>query len=224
MITDALESDPESLAPILIVCRGCYQDLKANKVPALSTANHNYLGPVPPELKDLTVVEEAMISLCQAKCWIIQLRDDNSETSVPISQHAVHGHIIIYPQKLTAIAKTLPPPIADVITPICVILVGSKPPTEWLKDKAKPLIMRKEKVPNMLHWLKIHNHLYADIAIDQHTLDELPSGDILPFPIQQIIPNAGINSSTSDYVPGSSLPDEQGPRAPQLSNILTSTI
>jgi hypothetical protein len=106
---DALEADPESLDPLLVVCRDCYRDLKGNKVPPLSTANHNYLGPVPPELKDLTVVEEAMISLCRTKCRIIQLRDDESETTVPIAQRAVHGHIIIYPQKPTAIARILPP-------------------------------------------------------------------------------------------------------------------
>jgi hypothetical protein len=114
--------------------------------------------------------------------------------------------------KLTAIARILPPPISDVITPICVSFVGSKPPTpEWLKEKAKPLIMRKEKVQNALRWLKINNHLYADVAIDQGALDELPAGDMLPFPIQQIIPNAGINSSTSDCVPGSSIPSGDGP-------------
>ncbi|KAJ7865103.1 hypothetical protein B0H13DRAFT_2353165 [Mycena leptocephala] len=177
-----LEGDTDSLAPVLVVCRDCHRDLKANKVPPLSTTNHNYLGPVPPELKDLTVVEEAMISLCRAKCWIIQLRDEDSETSVPIAQRAVHGHIIIYPQKPTAIAKTLPPPIADIITPICVIFVGSKPPTpEWLKEKVKPMIVRKEKVQNALRWLKLNNHLYADIPIDQRALDELPSKRYIAF-------------------------------------------
>jgi hypothetical protein len=121
----SIESDPDSAEPVIAVCRRCCTDLKANKVPPLSTANNNYLGPVPPELKDLTIVEEEMISLCRAKCWIVQLRGDDSDTSIPTTQRGVHGHIIIYPQKLTAIAKTLPPPISDIITPICVIFVGS---------------------------------------------------------------------------------------------------
>jgi hypothetical protein len=141
-----------------------------------------------------------MISLCRAKCWIVQLRGDNEETSLPTTQRAINGHIIIYPQKPTAIAKTLPTPIAAIITPICVIFVGSKPPTaDWLKNKATPLIVRKERVQNALRWLKVHNPLYANIPIDQSALDALPSADILPFHIQQIIPNAGIASSTSDY-------------------------
>ncbi|KAJ7934430.1 hypothetical protein B0H13DRAFT_2305858 [Mycena leptocephala] len=153
----SIESDPDSAEPGIAVCRRCCRDLKANKVPPLSTANNNYLGPVPLELKDLTIVEEAMISLCRAKCWIVQLRGDDEDTKLPTTQRGVHGHIIIYPQKPTAIATTLPPPIADIITPICVIFVGSKPPTaDWLKNKATPLIV-KEKVQNALRWLKAHN-------------------------------------------------------------------
>ncbi|KAJ7912386.1 hypothetical protein B0H13DRAFT_1874896 [Mycena leptocephala] len=63
---------PHSAEPVIAVCRRCCTDHKANKVPPLSTANNNYLGPAPPELKDLTIVEEAMISLCRAKCWILR--------------------------------------------------------------------------------------------------------------------------------------------------------
>ncbi|KAJ7891483.1 hypothetical protein B0H13DRAFT_1574416, partial [Mycena leptocephala] len=128
----SIKSDPETAEPVIAVCRRCCTDLKANKVPPLSTANNNYLGLVPPEFKDLTIVEEAMISLCSSKCWIVQLRGDDSGTSIPTTQRCVHSHIIIYPQQPTAMAKTLPPPISDIITLICVIFVGSKPPTaEW---------------------------------------------------------------------------------------------
>ncbi|KAJ7844854.1 hypothetical protein B0H13DRAFT_1908680 [Mycena leptocephala] len=96
--------------PVIAVCRRCCTDLKANKVPPLSTVNKNYFGPVPPELKDLTIVEEAMISLCSYE----------ATTLIPASQ------------QLNAASITLPPPISDIITPICVIFVGSKPPTaEW---------------------------------------------------------------------------------------------
>ncbi|KAJ7914550.1 hypothetical protein B0H13DRAFT_1611363 [Mycena leptocephala] len=98
----SLESDLDTAEPVIAVCHRCHSDLKANKVPALSMASHNYLGLVPPELKDLTIVEEAMVSLCRAKYWIVQLRGDDSDMSLPITQCAVHGHIIIYPQKPTA--------------------------------------------------------------------------------------------------------------------------
>ncbi|KAJ7018836.1 hypothetical protein C8F04DRAFT_976606, partial [Mycena alexandri] len=157
-----------------------------------------------------------MIALCRAKCWIIQLREEGSDSSVPFAQRGVRGHIIVYPQKPSAIAKTLPPSISDVTTPICVVFVGSKPPTaEWLKEKASPLIVRKERVLNALAWLQIHNHLYHEVLIDKSELEKLPDEAILPFHIQHVIPNTGIDVTTSDYAPGSSQPV-----VPDLSEIL----
>ncbi|KAJ7652355.1 hypothetical protein DFH06DRAFT_919838, partial [Mycena polygramma] len=164
-----------------------------------------------------------MIALCRSKCWIIQLREDESDTSIPFTQRGVRGHIIVYPQRPSAIAKTLPPSLSDIITPVCVIFVGSKAPTaEWLKEKATPLIVRKERVQNALAWLKIHNHLYRDVAIDETTIQELPDNSILPFNIQHIIPNAGIDATTSDYVPGSAQPPPpSGPSVPDVASILS---
>ena len=106
------------------------------------------LGDIPAQLKYLTIVEEAMIARCRAKCWIIQLKEDNAEFgSSPNAQRAVKGHVIIYPQRPSAIASILPPPIDEISTPICVIFVGSSPPTdEWLHEKAKPLAVRHEKI------------------------------------------------------------------------------
>ncbi|KAJ7018893.1 hypothetical protein C8F04DRAFT_877553, partial [Mycena alexandri] len=157
-----------------------------------------------------------MIALCRAKCWIIQLREDASDASIPFAQRGVRGHIIVYPQRPSAIAQSLPPSLTDVTTPICVVFVGSRPPTaEWLKEKAKPLIVRKERVLNALNWLKTHNHLYRDVLINSTELDALPQEAVLPFHIQHVIPNTGIDVTTSDYVPGSAEPD-----VPQLSEIL----
>ncbi|KAJ7177004.1 hypothetical protein C8R46DRAFT_832639, partial [Mycena filopes] len=163
-----------------------------------------------------------MIALCRSKCWIVQLREDGSETSIPIAQRGVIGHIIVYPQRPSSIAQSLPPSLEDIITPVCVIFVGSKPPTaDWLRKKATPLIVRKERVLKALQWLKIHNHLYSEVPIDAEVIDSLPEESILPFHIQHILPSAGIDATTSDYVPGSSQP--QGPAA-ELPNISSSVV
>ncbi|KAJ7024140.1 hypothetical protein C8F04DRAFT_881201, partial [Mycena alexandri] len=157
-----------------------------------------------------------MIALCRAKCWIIQLREESADSSIPFAQRGVRGHIIVYPQRPSAIAETLPPSISDVTTPICVVFVGSKPPTaEWLKEKASPLIVRKERVLDALTWLKVHNHLYREVLIDDSELKQLPTEAILPFHIQHVIPNVGIDVTTSDYIPGSAEPD-----VPELTEIL----
>ncbi|KAJ7748829.1 hypothetical protein DFH07DRAFT_691796, partial [Mycena maculata] len=158
-----------------------------------------------------------MIARCRAKCWIIQLKEEG-DYSTPITQRGVRGHIIVYPQKPSAIAKVLPPSIDEVITPICVIFVGSNPPTlEWLQKKAKPLTVRKEKVLNALTWLQKHNPLYKDVDINSSVFDGQPDEAILPFHIQHIIPSTGINASTSSYVSdGADMP----PVCPDLADIL----
>ncbi|KAJ6580007.1 hypothetical protein DFH09DRAFT_830625, partial [Mycena vulgaris] len=136
-----LERNPETGDTTVVTCHKCAAALKSNKVPPRAFANHNYLGPVPSELENLTVVEEAMITLCRTKCWIIQLREQDSETSIPITQRGVRGHIIVYPQRPSAIATSLPPSMEDIVTLICVIFVGSQPPTqEWLQKKASPMM------------------------------------------------------------------------------------
>ncbi|KAJ7645050.1 hypothetical protein DFH06DRAFT_897293, partial [Mycena polygramma] len=155
-----------------------------------------------------------MIALCRAKCWIIQLRDDHSSNIM--AQRGIRGHVIVYPQRPSAIAQTLPPSIDDIITPICVIFVGAKAPTaEWLRTKATPLIVRKERVQKALAWLKIHNHLYKDVAINNAVLDELPAETILPVHIEHIVPDAAMESTVSDYVPTVDIST-----APDLSEIL----
>src|ERR1700728_4844869 len=127
------------------LCRVCDSSLKKNKIPPLSYANHTYLGKVPDELKHLTVVEEVMVARCHAKSWVVQLKEENSDLQVPTAQRGLQGHVIIFPQQPEALVTLLPPPVADIITPICVVFVGAHPPSpEWLAEKAKPLIVRWE--------------------------------------------------------------------------------
>ncbi|KAJ7703571.1 hypothetical protein B0H17DRAFT_922117, partial [Mycena rosella] len=78
------------------------------------------------------------------------------------------------------------------------------PFSEWLRNKATPLIVLKERVMKALAWLKVHNHLYRDVLVDKSVLCEHDNNDLLPFHIQHISPSAGIDLTTSDYVPGSS--------------------
>ncbi|KAJ6549072.1 hypothetical protein DFH09DRAFT_1087139 [Mycena vulgaris] len=72
--------DPPCLERNLVVtCRKCAAALQSDKVPPRAVANHNDLGPVPIELESLTVVEEAMITLCRTKCWIIDAFDEERQ-------------------------------------------------------------------------------------------------------------------------------------------------
>ncbi|KIM73506.1 hypothetical protein PILCRDRAFT_81072, partial [Piloderma croceum F 1598] len=157
-----------------------------------------------------------MIALCRAKSCIVQLKEENDTAANSINQRGFKGHIIIYPQRPERVTSVLPPTIEDVITPICVIFVGSSPPTaEWLQEKAKPLSVRREKVRDALIWLKSHNTLYKNITIDHTRLDNLPSDAILPFHIQHVLPNDAQESLTSRYDAATAL--ETGFTEPQVN-------
>ncbi|KAG0694563.1 hypothetical protein DFH29DRAFT_985224 [Suillus ampliporus] len=166
----------------LSLCSVCHKKLVKGKRPALSLANHTFLGDVPDKLKDLMVIKEAMIAHCRVKCWIIQLKEENQNLQLSTNQHGMKGHIIIYPQCPEGIAAILPPTVDDIVTPICVIFVGSNPLSQaWLQEKAKPLIARREKVCATLVWLKKHNRLYKDITIDHTILDSMEDKTLMPF-------------------------------------------
>ncbi|KAJ7911719.1 hypothetical protein B0H13DRAFT_1451694, partial [Mycena leptocephala] len=130
----------------------------------LALANKLLLGPVPDELKNLTVIEEAMIARCRSKCCIIQLREENQGLIPATTQRGIKGHMIIYPQQPSKIADILPPSIEEITSPVCILFVGSSPPTpEWLREHAKALAVNAGRVRAALRWLKTHNHLYKDI-------------------------------------------------------------
>ena len=116
----------------LLLCGQCWGCLKKERMPDLSLANHLFLGDVPTKLRDLTMVEEAMITHCRAKLWIIQLQE---QVGAPAqnAQHGMCGHVIVYPQEPDKVVNLLPPSIEDVVNLICIIFVGSSQPLkEWL--------------------------------------------------------------------------------------------
>ena len=110
------------------------------------------------------------------------------------------GHIIVYPQCPSDIARVLPPSLDELTTPICVLFVGSSPPTDkWIHEKAKPLAVRREKVRAALVWLKNHNKYYKDITINHGMLDELKETQNLPVHIEHILPSHVNDSLTARY-------------------------
>ena len=172
---------------VLDMCNSCSRGLYRRSLPKHSLANKIYVGPVPEVLEDLTMVEESMIALARAKSWIVKLQEQNPDTAAPTSQRGLRGHTIIYPQTPDKLATLLPPSVGETLTYICVIFVGRSEVTKtWLRDKAKPLVVRREKVRNALIWLKENNPLYKDLEISEENLDALPNNDVLPYHIERV--------------------------------------
>lgn len=187
----------------LQLCVHCDSSLQKGKLPRLAVANLNVLGSVPPEMENLTMVEEMLVARCRAKCCIVKLQDHRMNVSLPSSQRGIRGNIIVYPQRVGKLAHILPPPVDDVIHPICVIFVGHVPPSQsWLKDKAHPLVVRREVVRRALVWLKAHNPLYKDIEIKETHLQALPVDGLLDYTIEHIAPSSQQEALESRYDTG----------------------
>ena len=184
----------------LELCNACSRGLRRGKVPKYALANKMYVGPVPQELSDLTMIEESMIARARAKSWIVKLQEHDSVSSSPTAQRGVKGHTIIYPQQPGELASILPRPVAETLTFICVIFVGSTTLTKaWLREKAKPLVVRREKVRSALEWLRENNPLYKDIKIDGQNLDALPENDVLPYHIEHVADSEAQETLVSQY-------------------------
>ena len=108
----------------------------------------------------------------------------------------------MYPQQPQGLARILPPSLPEICTPICIIFVGSqRPSNQWLKTKAKPLVVHHEQVRRALEWLQLHSPLYADIEIDYPALVSFPEDDVLPYHIEHLQPTSSEeqNALTSWY-------------------------
>ncbi|KAJ3766707.1 hypothetical protein FB446DRAFT_767332 [Lentinula raphanica] len=119
-----------------------------------------------------------MIAQCHAKCWIIQLKEENSDYHSPTSQRGLRGNIIIYSQKVSGIAKLLPPSLDEIAAAICVIF-------EWLRTKAKLLAIR----------------LHKDVVINVSLLDSLPDEHFLSVHVEHVMASSTLNALTSGYSP-----------------------
>jgi len=185
---------------MLELCTSCSRGLQRRTLPKHALANRLYVGPVPDALAELTMVEESMVARARAKSWIVKLQEQDADAVAPTAQRGLKGHTIIYPQRPDKLAEILPPPVDETLTFICVIFVGSSRVTkEWLREKAKPLVVRREKVRNALTWLKANNPLYKDVDIDHRNLEELPLDDVLPYHVECVADSEAQEALVSRY-------------------------
>jgi hypothetical protein len=127
---------------------------------------------------------------------------ENQNLVLATTQRGIKGRIIIYPQQPSKIADILPPSIEEITSPVCILFVGSSPPTpEWLREHAKLLAVNAGRVRAALQWLKTHNHLYKDTQLNEACLRQLEENPVLPFSIEHIQPSAANEASTARYDP-----------------------
>jgi hypothetical protein len=184
----------------LALCPPCKGALARDKLPRFSLANLNVIGTVPTELNDLTLVEELIVARCRAKLCVIKLQDHRGDVELPTVQRGIKGHVIVFPQHPETVSNVMPAPLSDIVTPICVVFCGSnKPSLQWLKEKARPLVVRREIVLRALRWLQAHNHLYKDVFIDETRIALLPEEGVLDYNVEHIPLSAASRVLVSRY-------------------------
>ena len=140
---------------LLLECTRCHNDSKQPKLYSLE--NNMDPGVVPIELRGLTQVEEMLISAVMPLMSVYRL---------PHGQYGYNGHVINLPQNVSSIATKLPRLPNDLD-----ILIITK---EGQNASHKDFHVRRHKVQQALHWLKLQNKYYANIEIDESHICQLP--------------------------------------------------
>jgi hypothetical protein len=164
------------------LCTECFTDLSGSKMPKFALANGQYVGRMPPELKQLTFAERHVIARVRSNNPIIKL-------STGISQRALSGHFLFRMQKPTDLLSHLPVAVDDASAQIQVVLVKtmercgpctalpSRSPTcpcndvlHLLRQYKSILRVRPTAVRNAIMWLQKFNPAWQDVTINDAAL------------------------------------------------------
>ncbi|KAK3924208.1 Capsid-associated protein VP80 [Frankliniella fusca] len=113
---------------------------------------------VPPELSELTFVEEQLIAKVHPMLVVFKVKGH---------QYGYRGNVISFSQDVHSVVKQLPPKICDLDS---VIYVKSKS----TNGNCNEFRVRRERVRKALIWLKSNNKYYSNIDIHEENLAELP--------------------------------------------------
>lgn len=161
------------------VCCHC----KKNRV-KFTADNHMDPKDVPPELQDLSYVEQLLIARVQPVMRVYRVRS----RGLP-GQYAYKGNIINVGQNLTEIARSLPRTPSSLST-----VVVRKDSVSGHRD----FHVRRDKVLNAIRFLKSNNPFYADINIVMENLSQLPQNGSI-FDMISTVDLPEINSNEEQF-------------------------
>ena len=117
---------------------------------------------VPPELRELSFLEEMLICKTLPHIYACRLRGGG--------QYGYNSHAIAFPQKLDTIAVELPRAPSDT----GVLLIRKKGKNNTHRDYQ----VRQQKVAAALRWLRDNNHYYRNVVISQQNIAALPEDGV----------------------------------------------
>ncbi|KNB04788.1 hypothetical protein FOXG_19406 [Fusarium oxysporum f. sp. lycopersici 4287] len=168
------EGDGETVVPICFSCRAAFDRGRVPEACMGSTmligCEHRY----PKELKDLTPLEEKLISFNVAYGFITKFNIQRGQLTGPTYRKHVAGHITVFPNDVESLAATiLPHPLVSTLEQVHVIWTGLERPTP--RDVSKLLSVRPGAIRTTLQWLRANNPLYVDIVINEEEMENRAS-------------------------------------------------
>ena len=168
------------------LCKTCFNGLNRGRIPkfsALNAVNVNMCQHYPPELEDLTLMEEYVIARSHPIGTILKLKPNGVRN--PTAYNGIRGHIITIPQDPGPLLNILPSPDLQFHDHIRVIWTGKTEPTA---DDLKPFVqVRKNKVIQALLWLCEHNPLYKSVRINHGLITQWAESFIPPVLQESVI-------------------------------------
>jgi hypothetical protein len=140
------------------ICSSCYSALEKCRRPADALANFRWINShVPPELQNLTWIEEMLVARAHVVGKVVRLQNRDS-----LGYAALKGHVILLPQDTTKLLDILmsPSSLSDLIY---VVWVGEAPDRVKLSEY---FTLRKQKVLDALQWLCKHHDDYRNVTIN----------------------------------------------------------
>lgn len=116
-----------------------------------------YRGELPPDLQDITWIEEMACSLYRTTAHIARIFGSTSDSD----PFQLRGNTCAHPMNLFHNATSLPWAPADLNDLISIIFVGSRRLRKEELTKLTPYLVRKQKIIALLQYLCAHNSLYC---------------------------------------------------------------
>jgi hypothetical protein len=158
-----------------MVCAKCRQSLRKNVVPRLALCRNLWIGPVPKELSELTMVEKMLIARVRHNNCFVRV---NYGLPDGYGMAKMISHVVAFESPLPKIYEALPPPLEDMNDVLAILFTG---PSSLCKDEYKgrlsPLLVRRSRVVRALDWLILNHPDYENVTINHNNLKQYPEDE-----------------------------------------------
>jgi hypothetical protein len=157
---------------VVLICSTCRGALDRQRIPEACMGSTMHIGcehTYPAELRELTPLEEKLISLNAAYGFLTKFNVQRGQQTGPTYRKHIVGHISVFPNDVESLAATiLPHPLVSTLDQVHVLWTGLERPRPL--DVSKLLSVRPGALRAALQWLRANNPLYGDIVINEREM------------------------------------------------------